>query len=492
MLVNGDLVQEDSEYANLKQDIHIDLIVIQSKRNTSFEESPIERFITISHDLFDLTRGKDLKGVYNTHLQDAIVRFQDLYRDLAPGFPTLRVRFVYASRGAQVHKNVKRKVGILRETIKPLLPDAEFLFEFLGASELVSLARQRPHESHQLKLAESPISSGNEVGFVCLVKLRDFFEFITDTEGKIQRHLFEANVRDYQGRNRVNEDIRASLKNEGSEDFWWLNNGVSIVAGQASQAGKTLTLQDPQIVNGLQTSSEIYDYYKSVTAAADERNILIRVMVPVEEESRDRIIKATNSQTAVPLASLRATDKIHRDIEEFFKTKGLSYDRRKNYYKNQGMPRKVIVGIPELAQSVMAIALRQPDQARARPSTLLKNEEQYERLFNSEYPLEMYYVCAEAMRRVESHLKSPALGVPGEHRNNLKFYVAMHAVVGVGNTRVPALDHVVNFNLDSLDVGAVQNSVDFVQPQYLALGGNDQVAKGTQLLSNLLRDTPTL
>lgn len=277
-----------------------------------------------------------------------------------------------------------------------------------------------------------------------------------------------------------------SLKSQGTEDFWWLNNGVSIIADQASQAGKTLTIKDPQIVNGLQTSSEIYDYYKSATADNDDRNILVRVMVPIEEESRDRIIKATNSQTAVPLASLRATDKIHRDIEEYFKSKGLFYDRRKNYYKNQGKPRKSIVGIPELAQSVMAIALRQPNQARARPSTLLKSEEQYGRLFNPAYPLETYYVCAEVLRKVELHLKSPSLGVPAEHRNNLRFYVAMHAVTGVDQTAIPALDRIIGFHLDGLDEKSVQRSVDFVQPQYLALGGNDQVAKGARLLSNIL------
>ena len=157
-------------------------------------------------------------------------------------------------------------------------------------------------------------------------------------------------------------------------------------------------------------------------------------MVPNEDESRDRIIKATNSQTAVPPSSLRATDRIHRDIEEYLRQKGLFYDRRKNYYKNEGKPRDKIVGIPYLAQAVMAIVLRQPDQRRARPSSLLKNDEEYGRVFNSSYPIELYYVCAEAMRRVESILRSPNLNVPTEDRNNLRFYVAMCAVSGVGNS----------------------------------------------------------
>jgi len=56
----------------------------------------------------------------------------------------------------------------------------------------------------------------------------------------------------------------------------------------------------------------------------DERSILVRVIVTEDAESRDRIIRATNSQTDIPSASLRATDKIHRDIEDFFATRGFS------------------------------------------------------------------------------------------------------------------------------------------------------------------------
>jgi len=82
----------------------------------------------------------------------------------------------------------------------------------------------------------------------------------------------------------------------------------------------------------------------------DERSILVRVIVTEDAESRDRIIRATNSQTDIPSASLRATDKIHRDIEDFFATRGLFYDRRKNFYKNQGKPVRKIVSIGFLAQ----------------------------------------------------------------------------------------------------------------------------------------------
>ena len=300
LLVNGDLVQEDSDYSHLRKDIVIDLIVIQSKTHAGFEETPIERFLTASNNLFDLSQSISLATVYNKRLLEAIERFQDLYKELAPWFPVLNVSFIYASKGDTPHPNLHHKVEMLKGVVSSHIPNARFDFKFLGASELLDLAARQPHTTYALPLAENPISSEDQVGFVCLVRLRDFFNFITDDAGLLQRQLFEANVRDYQGRTQVNDDIQASLEAEGTEDFWWLNNGVSVLATDASLGGKVLTIRNPQIVNGLQTSTEIYKYFKGFDEKDDSRKILVRVMVPEEEESRDRIIKANQQPNCSP------------------------------------------------------------------------------------------------------------------------------------------------------------------------------------------------
>ncbi len=79
----------------------------------------------------------------------------------------------------------------------------------------------------------------------------------------------------------------------------------------------------------------------------------------------DRIIEATNSQTRMAPSSLWATRPIHRDIETVFRAAGLYYDRRKTSYRRKGIPLANVVGISELAQSVGAILLQEPDHARA-------------------------------------------------------------------------------------------------------------------------------
>ena len=168
--------------------------------------------------------------------------------------------------------------------------------------------------------------------------------------------------------------------------------------------------------------------------------------------------------------------------------KGIFYDRRKNYYKNDGKPRDKIIGIPYLAQAVMAIVLRRPDSARARPSSLLKAEDDYKKVFDSSYPINLYYVCAEAMRQIDRFLKSPASNVHSEHRNNLRFYVAMYTVAGVVTWSNPNV--VAEFDVDNLNEDDLKSSLDFVQSKYMMLGGNDQVSKGPTLLQALLDNGP--
>jgi AIPR protein len=488
LFVNGELVQEDADYAHLRRNISLDLFIIQSKTSLGFQETPIERFITASDDIFDLSKQlSDLRSVYNERLMEAVERFRDVYQELAAKFPTLRVSFFYACKGANPDGNVRRKVDKLRTAVAKYFPTAGFEFSFLGATELLALARRAPQTTYSLTLAESPVSSGGRVGFVCLVSLRDFFEFITDENSHLNRQIFEANVRDYQGRTEVNDEIQDSLKANNPEDFWWLNNGVTVLATKASLTGKMLTIEDPQIVNGLQTSTEIFNYYAQLSTGGDDRNVLVRVVVPSESASRDRIIKATNSQTAVQRASLRATDKIHRDIEEYLRPRGLFYDRRKNYYKNEDKPRDRIVGIPHLAQAVMAIVLMRPDTARARPSSLLKKDEDYAKVYSPDYPIQVYFVCADAMRRVEAFLKPPACALPAADRNNLRFYVAMHAVGALvtGSSQSPTA--VATVDIAKLDEARIGVSLDFVKAKYDMLGGTDQVAKGPELLEALLK-----
>lgn len=206
-----------------------------------------------------------------------------------------------------------------------LFSGCEFSFRFFGAKELLESVRRQPITTFSMQFLDNPLSSGKRVGYVFLVPLREFFKFIIDDQGKLRKGIFESNVRDYQGSTEVNSGIAPTLNSNLVDDFWWLNNGVSIVATKGSINGKNLTVENPQIVNGLQTSEEIYRHFSGVLEIPEDRSLLVRVLVTSDPQTRDKVIKATNSQTTIPPASLRATDPVQRNIEDFFATHGLYY-----------------------------------------------------------------------------------------------------------------------------------------------------------------------
>ena len=151
-----------------------------------------------------------------------------------------------------------------------------------------------------------------------LINIANYYKFITDSSGNLLKGIFESNVRDYQGNNSVNSCIANTLKNKNAEDFWWLNNGITILSDKITPiTSKQLSIDNPEIVNGLQTSTEIYNYFSENKDKLDSenRNVLVRFIVPDTEEVRDDIIFATNNQTNIPKSSLRVTDAIHLQIE---------------------------------------------------------------------------------------------------------------------------------------------------------------------------------
>jgi hypothetical protein len=231
-----------------------------------------------------------------------------------------------------------------------------------------------------IKWSEPPL--GTKEGYVGLVKLHDWREFLVEGADPVvlAERIFESNVRGFVLDSTINDEMASSIRNPADEpNFWLLNNGVTLIAAKAASAHLMLTVSDPQIVNGLQTSRVIFDTIAPGTR--DDRTVLVRVIETTDQKTQDRIIKATNSQNKMQPASLRMTDQIHRDIEQVFKSEGLFYDRRKGFYKDQGQPIKTIVSVNAVAQGIISIMLQRPDDARARPGDYFKDENRYISIF---------------------------------------------------------------------------------------------------------------
>ena len=359
--------------------------------------------------------------------------------------------------------------------------------KFVNSDALMDRINSISETRFVLPLSDTPINIGEKKDYVTLVNIAKYYRFIVDEYGDLRKNIFESNVRDYQGKNSVNNEIQESLSNSTGEDFWWLNNGVTILASETSQeTGKELVIVKPEIVNGLQTSTEIYNYFRQHPdmLETEVRNVLVRVIVPNDDASRDRIILATNNQTNIPKSSLRATDPIHWQIEMYFKGRGLYYDRRKNYYKNLGKKSSEIVSISFLAQCLMSLILQKPNYARARPSTLLENQENYERLYLSHQNLSVFYNSAKLGKIVEKFVKSNG-GFTTTEKTDILFYVLYWVVVQkIGKTDIN-IDDVRDLDLNYFDADKINMAAQYVYCEYKQLGGNNQIAKSSTLIDSL-------
>jgi len=239
IFVNGYCLRDDTDLTALGRRVQLDLILIQAKNTKGFSESAIDKLIVHLPELLDFTRDeKALAKRFNGRVIEITRRFLSAYRSL--DMPTLNVYAAFASlRAVEVHENTRTKGELLRAALKACFGSCSSETHFLDATSVADMARDRPPNTRELALAENPISTDTAGGYIGVVKLDEYQRFITDGSGKLDASLFEANVRDYEGETGVNRSIQSTLEQEDRDvDFWWLNNGVTIVADKVQPASK--------------------------------------------------------------------------------------------------------------------------------------------------------------------------------------------------------------------------------------------------------------
>jgi hypothetical protein len=208
------------------------------------------------------------------------------------------------------------------------------------------------------------------------------------------------------------------------------------------------------------------------------------VIVPSDEKSRSRIIKATNSQTPVSDLSLMATEQIQEDIEDRLRLYDLFYDRKKGEYRRLKKPLKKIVGIGTMAQAVIAIVLQKPDQSRARPETYVK--EHPTEVFNTDLDRGIYAASILLDRKVLEYLQ--AQGLESDIVRDIRYYVDM--LVGMkwnlASASAEAIADALASVVKPIPEDVVKNAVDRVLKVYDQLGATDKIAKSQEMRDKVL------
>ena len=402
--VNGSLVTDPGSIAWPRTGIELEVWICTCKHQDTFRQAPLDNLYSTLMELMDFSvAATDLQGRYSEGVLSRRTHWMYAHRQTAHRLSSFVVNIDYVSRGdtKNIGESVLARCRQIEAATRSCFGNCAARFRFFGAAELVQLSRKPTSTPLRLKFREV-LSQDNS--YLMLADIREYFKFVVSDDGKLRRYLFDSNVRDFMGANPVNSDIRHSLRDPNAPEFWWLNNGITILASDASIIGKEMSLEEIQIVNGLQTTESIFRHFQSCPRSSNQGSVLIKVVQSNDDRIRDAIIRSTNNQTAVEAASLYATDKVQRDIEEVLRVHGLHYERRKNHYANQGYRQEEIVTPLYLGAGFVALGLKNLQRASSFGDGSIQRKAVYDLVFGHGATINVWLVIARVLKGVDKAL----------------------------------------------------------------------------------------
>lgn len=455
-------------------------IISQCKKENSFKEGALDKLITTLPELFDLEKNETaLLSRFNSDLVTLALIINQVWQKTAISGGKINIDFIYACNASEIEVNgtFDSKVEQLKLLTEKIFSNKNISYTNYSCSELLKLYQAHKTNRLTLEFKEQPLSTNYKdygIGYVGMVKLAEYKKFLTGENHEIRDDLFESNIRHFQGEVDVNKKIKTTIGTINEKDFWWLNNGITIIAESPNQVGKKLAIENVQIVNGLQTSYSIFNSHSG--DPQDERSVLVKVIINNNKETIDNIIASTNSQNPVSATLLRATEATQRNLEILFYTKGYFYDRRKNYYKNQGKPSSKIFSIQYTAQAVRSIVFNDPHSARAKPTSLLKDDKTYNQIFNSSQNYEGYLNCCLINKKSNDFWLNITDNLSKSRTSNFKLHLAWLSSKLTANKSTISFDELSKFDLNQFDQSKFNEALTFLLDAMAEFQKNNQSA----------------
>ncbi len=409
-------LDEFNEYAEqINENSRIDLYFIQAKETNGIKETAFMKIKDVFEKLLvSNSITEELRIQYNQVLMEKFELINEIIIKSSPKTNNIYINVAYAYTGNLDKDSISIGTKNQINSIKKLVSDTTYINEanisvdIFDSNKLINIANKSIQKDYIIKyktIFKMNYRSDSENGFVMNMSIKDYYNLITQ-DNEIIDVLFEGNIRDFEGQTvEVNKNIKNTLEEVYDADFWWLNNGITmIVDSYTPLPNDSAKVVNPIIVNGLQTSYTIFNYFKENIDKLEneDRNILLKIVNTDSINISDMIISSTNRQNAVKPAQLKATDPIQKDIEQLLLKNGIYYERRKNYYKNRGIDKHKIVTLENLAQYLESIYYGNCSGARNNPTTLLKSEKLYNKLFNNSINPNIYTITSEvALKTLE-------------------------------------------------------------------------------------------
>lgn len=397
---------------NRNKRINVEFIFIQSKYKTHFDKGELNNFVDGVRDF--------LSDHHNFPMNDSIKDCLELKEYLLSDEITImwdnnpNVILYYVGMGRW--KNPADLVGIANQfgndiSLLNIYNFEPNNFKFVDSGELKEIYDniQNTFNATIDTRHSMPLTDVKGVTNACLsiVYASELIKLISTEDGIIRKSLFNDNVRDFQGLNPVNLEIENTVK-DSPEKFIILNNGITIVCDEYKQNNTKLTIFNPQIVNGCQTSHIIYECFKK-NLDLSKVPISVRVISTTDEEIVNEIVRGTNRQNIVLEEAFESTKKFHKDLEEFFIAvspdyESIYYERRsKQYQHNPTIKQTQKINLRILTQYYIGVFLNQPHISHHHESLLLK--ENKDDIFQDHHSKLPYFTLAYLFIKFEKYLR---------------------------------------------------------------------------------------
>lgn len=340
-IVNGNLVLGKDDivtYAKSKK-LDVDILFIQTKTEEKCDIGDLLKTIQATKNFlkdFAVVTEKNENIINAKEIYDELFKY-DNFKYCTTQSPRCHIYYVTAANEWDRNQVETICISAKEEITSSLsdIKDAEV--RVLGKQYIIDNYRELKNNiSVQVSLKNCITLekiNGVKEAYVGYLTGDDFLKIICDKDGEIRRKIFYENVRDYQGlENSVNKEIRETIINDSTRgQFILLNNGVTIITKSVTSLGSyEYELSNFQIVNGCQTSNEIYNCKQHVS----DIFVPVKIIYTTDIDIISSIVKATNRQSPVPEEAFVALDKYHKNLQMLFSERskemplGMFYERR--------------------------------------------------------------------------------------------------------------------------------------------------------------------
>lgn len=371
--------------------------------HSNFEENGVHALINAIRHIFDPSA--ELGGI-NDRLKAKVEEARSMIRDgLLP-----RVRAIACNNGLKW----KDEAQLAIERAKF---GEQVTWEHVNHDTLIRILQRIKPVDETLRLAGKAIVEDMNFSRVCIGRIP-----VSEIARLMKTHgekLLERNIRRYLGLqgNRVNEGIRNTLNSATPSNFYFFNNGLTLLCNDFSynalqSSDYQIKVENLQIVNGGQTCMTIYKALEEMHARGknppEDAHVLVRIY-KLPKDNEDIVLQithATNSQNPVDLKDLRANDEKQQRLESSIRELGFNYRRK----RVDGPTKLHDITSGVAAEAVLAVWRDAPHQAK-----FLTREhfgKLYDTIFTPELNGAQVIIAVLLYRIAENRRRRPAIDDP--------------------------------------------------------------------------------